>query len=115
MSKFLKAWCLAGILSLSKIALADSYAPSTPQAFTSPEGTYVVRIQAAKSVEEIATPTASNRLVAFPYTKYLVANMVVALGAAVILCSVDAARRHRISRHRWVFIHAATDVSETSA
>ncbi len=64
--------------------------------------------------EQIATPSETNRLVAFPYTKYLVANMVVDLGAALILCSVETARRHGVPEERWVFPHAATDVFETT-
>jgi acetyl-CoA C-acetyltransferase len=71
-------------------------------------------IQEPKSPEEIGTPTETNRLVAFPYTKYLVANMVVDLGAALILCSVEAAERHGVPRERWVFPHAATDVFEST-
>jgi acetyl-CoA C-acetyltransferase len=71
-------------------------------------------IREPKTPEEIATPTEVNRLVSFPYTKFLVANMVVDLGAALILCSVEAARRHGIPQHRWVFPHAATDVFETT-
>jgi acetyl-CoA C-acetyltransferase len=71
-------------------------------------------IQEPKSPEEIGTPTETNRLVAFPYTKYLVANMVVDLGAALIVCSVESARRHGVPRERWVFPHAATDVFEST-
>jgi len=71
-------------------------------------------IREAKSPEEIATPTEVNRLVAFPYTKFLVANMVVDLAAALIVCSVETARRHGVPEHRWVFPHAATDVFETT-
>src|SRR5262249_49777193 len=49
-----------------------------------------------------------------PYTKYLVANIVVDLGAALILCSIDAARRHGIAESRWVYRHACTDAFETT-
>ncbi len=71
-------------------------------------------IQKPMTAEEIGTPTETNRLVAFPYTKFLVSNMVVDLGAALILCSVEAAERHGIPRERWVFPHAATDVFEST-
>jgi acetyl-CoA C-acetyltransferase len=60
--------------------------------------------------EEIRTPSASNRMTAFPYTKLMCANMVVDQAAAVILCSVEAARRLGVPSDRWVFFHAATDV-----
>jgi acetyl-CoA C-acetyltransferase len=71
-------------------------------------------IQRAMSAHEIGTPDDTNRLVAFPYTKFLVANMVVDLGAALILCSVGAARRHGIPESRWIYPHANTDVFETT-
>ena len=46
----------------------------------------------AKPAEEIATPSPDNRMVGFPYTKLLNANMQVDQAAALLLCSVDAAR-----------------------
>src|SRR5262249_46357604 len=61
------------------------------------------------------SPHRTNRTVGrVPYTKYLVANMVVDLGAALILCSIDAARRHGIAESRWVYRHACTDAFETT-
>ncbi|MEM7409480.1 MAG: hypothetical protein AAF430_04495 [Myxococcota bacterium] len=71
-------------------------------------------IREPMSAEAIATPSDANRWIAFPYTKFLVANMVVDLGAAVIVCSVEAARRHGIPEDRWVFPWAATDVHTTT-
>jgi ectoine hydroxylase-related dioxygenase (phytanoyl-CoA dioxygenase family) len=62
------------------------------------------------SAEAIRTPGPDNRMIAFPYTKYLCANMVVDMGAALVLCSVEAARRHGVPESRWIFPHAATDV-----
>ncbi len=59
--------------------------------------------------EEIGTPSPSNRLVAWPYTKRLCANMVVDQAAAVIVCSLEAARRLGVDRERCVFLHAACD------
>jgi acetyl-CoA C-acetyltransferase len=71
-------------------------------------------IQKPMSAAEIGTPSELNRLISFPYTKYLVANMVVDLGAALILCSAEAARRHGIPESRWIYPHACTDVFETT-
>jgi acetyl-CoA C-acetyltransferase len=70
-------------------------------------------IRDAPDALTIRTPAASNRMIAYPYTKLLVANMVVDMGAALILCSVEAARRHGVSDDRFVFLHAATDVLAT--
>lgn len=68
-------------------------------------------IQDAPDAKEIATPGPDNPWVAYPYTKRMVANMVVDLGAAVIVCSLEAARRHGISEDRMVFLQAATDAA----
>ncbi len=43
------------------------------------------------SAEELTTATESNRMVAYPYTKLLTANLQVDQGAAAILCSAAAA------------------------
>lgn len=70
-------------------------------------------IRKGLSAEEIRSATDDNRMVAYPYTKYLVANMVVDMSAALILCSVEAARRHGVPEDRWVYPHAATDALVT--
>jgi len=70
-------------------------------------------ITQAPTAEAIRTPGPDNRMIAFPYTKLLVANMVVDMGAALILCSAEAARRHGVDESRFVFPQAATDVLET--
>lgn len=66
------------------------------------------------SAEAILAPEGGNRLVAYPYTKYLVSNMVVDMGAALVLCSAEAARRHGVPEERMVYLHAATDVLRTA-
>lgn len=66
------------------------------------------------SAEQIRTVSPDNRMVGYPYTKLLVANMVVDLAAALIVCSVEAARRHGIPEDRWIFPYAATDASAAS-
>jgi acetyl-CoA C-acetyltransferase len=50
---------------------------------------------------------------AYPYTKRLCSNLVVDLGAAVILCSVELAQRLGVPRERWVFLRSATDCMAT--
>src|SRR5215211_4681027 len=44
------------------------------------------------SPDEITTPTADNRLIAWPYTKLMVANPTVNMGGAVLLTSLAKAR-----------------------
>ena len=60
-------------------------------------------IQDAFTAEEIRTPTDTNRRISFPYTKMMNANMVVDMGAAIILCSVEKARELRIPEGKWVY------------
>ena len=71
-------------------------------------------IQRARTAEEIRTPTASNRMIGLPYTKYMNSNNDVDMGAAVIMCSVEKARALGVPRDRWVFIRSGTDCHEHS-
>ena len=54
--------------------------------------------------EEVATPSPTNRLIAWPYTKHMVANPVVNMGAGLILTSAGRARALGIPPARWVHI-----------
>jgi acetyl-CoA C-acetyltransferase len=67
----------------------------------------------APSVEAIRDATPDNRMHSYPYTKRLCSNLVVDLGAAVILCSAELAQRLGIPRDRWVFLQTATDCMKT--
>ncbi|HVV76490.1 MAG TPA: hypothetical protein VHC43_10680 [Mycobacteriales bacterium] len=61
----------------------------------------------------IREPSPSNRMVAFPYTKSMVAFNVVDMATAVLMCSVDAARSAGVSLDRLVFPRACTSSHET--
>jgi acetyl-CoA C-acetyltransferase len=52
---------------------------------------------------EITTPAADNRLIAWPYTKLMVANPSVNMGAAVILTSLARAREAGVADARLVY------------
>jgi acetyl-CoA C-acetyltransferase len=65
-----------------------------------------------RDAEELVTPTEANRPIADPYTRYIVAREKVNQGAAVLLMSVDAARRLGIPDDRWVFLHGHADLRE---
>ena len=65
-----------------------------------------------RSAEEIRTPTPTNRMIGFPYTKYMNSNNDVDMGAALIMCSAGRAEALGIDRDRWVFVHAGTDCHE---
>jgi acetyl-CoA acetyltransferase len=71
-------------------------------------------LRRAYSATEIATPSASNRWIAWPYTKHMVANPLVNQGAAVILTSAAKARELGIAEERWVYVHAGASAREAS-
>jgi acetyl-CoA C-acetyltransferase len=56
-----------------------------------------------RSAEELTTATSSNRMIAFPYTKYLNAVLDTDQAAGVVMMSVDAARAHGIQEDRWIY------------
>ncbi len=58
------------------------------------------------SATEIADPGPGNRRVSDPYTKAMNANITVDQGAALLVCSVEAAEAAGIARDRWVFVEA---------
>src|SRR5216683_6488234 len=54
--------------------------------------------------EEITTPSPDNRLIAWPYTKLMVANPTVNMGAAVLLTSLAKARAADIAEDRLIHV-----------
>jgi acetyl-CoA C-acetyltransferase len=66
----------------------------------------------AKSADEIATVSPQNRIVAFPYTKYMNAIMEVDQAAAVVMTTVAEARALGIPEGRRVHLHGGGDVHD---
>jgi acetyl-CoA C-acetyltransferase len=66
----------------------------------------------AKDATTIVTVTAGNRMVAFPYPKFMNAILEVNQGAALLLASDGAVRRLGIRPDRCVFPWAGVDVNE---
>lgn len=62
---------------------------------------------------EIAEATDRNRMIAFPYTKAMVANNTVDMASAVIVCSVETAHAAGIAADRLVFPHVVSHSHET--
>ena len=60
-------------------------------------------VQDDMSAEEISTPSAANRPISFPYTKFMNANMSVNMGAALIMTTVGKAKALGIAEERWVY------------
>ncbi len=69
-------------------------------------------IREPKTAEEIRTVNADNRMVGLPYVKYMNSNNDVDMGAALLMMSVEAARRLGVPEERWVFPHSGTDCHE---
>ncbi len=65
------------------------------------------------TAEQIATVSDRNRMITFPYTKLMVANSAVNQGAAVIVTSLDRARRMGIAEDRIVHVGAGAAASES--
>ena len=56
-----------------------------------------------RSAKELITETPENRMIAYPYTKYLNAILDTEQAAAVIVCSAAKAQSLGIPREKWVF------------
>lgn len=66
----------------------------------------------ARTPSEIATPTADNRMIGFPYTKYMNAIMDVDQSAAVLMTSAAHARGLGVPEDRWVYLWASAEAAE---
>ncbi|HZJ26403.1 MAG TPA: acetyl-CoA acetyltransferase [Acidimicrobiia bacterium] len=88
--------------------LGAQWARFTDVAAANPDAWFRTR----RTAEEIITPTADNRMVGYPYTKYMVSIMDVDMAAAVVIASDDAADRLGVPRDRRVYLRGwayATD------
>lgn len=61
---------------------------------------------------EITTPGPTNRLIAYPYTKMMVANPMVNQGAALLIASLSAARAAGVPERRMVHILGGAAANE---
>jgi acetyl-CoA C-acetyltransferase len=62
--------------------------------------------------EEITRPTPDNRLIAWPYTKLMVANPTVNMGGAVLLTSLAKARAAGVPEDRLVYVWGGASAEE---
>jgi acetyl-CoA C-acetyltransferase len=83
-------------------------APFTEVAARNPHAWFPVR----RSAEELVTPTAENRMIAFPYTKYLNAVMETDQSAAAIVTSAGQARAWGVPEDRWIHWWGGDTASE---
>lgn len=63
--------------------------------------------------EEIITASEQNRWISSPYTKLMNSNNMVEQGAALLLCSAEAAEQLGVPRDRWIFPQAGTEAHDS--
>ncbi|MEB3980260.1 acetyl-CoA acetyltransferase [Mycobacterium sp. 663a-19] len=88
--------------------MGELFAPFTKVAAGNPFAAAPVE----RSVDELITVTESNRMIAEPYPRLLVARDQVNQGAAALLTSVEAARRLGVPEENWVYLHGHADLEE---
>ncbi|MBW8902622.1 MAG: acetyl-CoA acetyltransferase [Bradyrhizobium sp.] len=64
------------------------------------------------SAEEITAPTPDNRLIAWPYTKLMVANPTVNMGGAILMTSLAKARAAGIPEDRLIYVWGGASAEE---
>lgn len=88
--------------------LGALFSPFSKVAAGNPEAWFPVE----RSADELITVTERNRMISFPYPKYLNAIMEVDQSAAVLICSVRKARELGVPEDRWVFLHGCADAAD---
>ena len=88
--------------------LGELFAPFTRVAAANPHAWFPIE----RSAEELVTVTDRNRMVGYPYPKYLNAIMEVDQSAAVLIASVRKARALGVPEDKWVFLHGCADASD---
>lgn len=91
-----------------RTALGALMAPFTQVAAANPYAWFPT----ARTAEEIATPTTSNRYVGYPYTKYMNAVGNVDQAAALLLTSAGEARRLGVPEDRLVYLHGCAEAHD---
>lgn len=88
--------------------MAELFAPFTAVAAANPYAASPVE----RSVDELATISPANRMIADPYPRLVVSRDQVNQGAAVLMMSAEAASEIGVPVHRWVFLHGHADLRE---
>jgi acetyl-CoA C-acetyltransferase len=88
--------------------LGSLFSPFSKVAAANPEAWFPVE----RSAEELVTVTDRNRMISFPYPKYLNAIMEVDQSAAVLIASVRKARELGVPEDRWVYLHGCADAAD---
>ena len=89
-------------------ALGELFAPFTKVAAVNPDAWFPIE----RSAEELITVSDRNRMVGYPYPKYLNAIMEVDQSAGVLLASVKRARELGVPEEKWVYLHGCADAAD---
>ena len=68
--------------------------------------------QRERSASEIGKVSGENRIIGFPYTKFMNPIMNVNQSAALILASTEMAEKLAIPKDRWVYLHGGADAND---
>lgn len=88
--------------------LGELFAPFTRVAAVNPEAWFPIE----RSPEELVTVTPANRMIGFPYPKFLNAIMDVDQSAGVLITSLSRARSLGVPEDRLVFLHGCADAND---
>jgi len=88
--------------------LGELFSRFTAVAAKSPHAWFPIE----RTADEIANPSEMNRLVAWPYTKYMNAMNQINQSAALLLTSVDHARKLGIDEDKFIYLHGCADTAE---
>ncbi|HEX5776590.1 MAG TPA: acetyl-CoA acetyltransferase [Caulobacteraceae bacterium] len=88
--------------------MGELFAPFTTVAAKNPYSWFPVE----RTAEELVTVSDDNRMVGFPYPKYLNAIIQVDQSAGVLIASVKKARELGVPEDRWVFLHGCADAAD---
>lgn len=88
--------------------LGDLFAPFTRVAAANPEAWF----QVERTPDELVTVTPANRMIGFPYPKFLNAIMDVDQSAGVLMMSLARARELGVPEDRLVFLHGCADAND---
>lgn len=86
-------------LTAHRAAMGRLMAPFTEVAAANPYAWFPRR----RTAEEITTPSADNRMIGFPYTKYLNAVIATDQAASLVMMSAGTARSLGVPADRWIF------------
>jgi acetyl-CoA C-acetyltransferase len=90
--------------------MAELFAPFTSVAAANPSAASRVE----RGVAELEEITASNRLIANPYPRLMVARDQVNQGAALLLMAAGTAMELGVPEDNWVFLHGHSDLRESN-